>query len=81
MYFEENTQGVNKSKIYTTKTRNITDVSGAGDTVVSVAALGLASALGIDTIATLSNLAGGQVCETAGVVPVNLEQLAYEFSS
>ena len=81
LYFEENTQGVNKSKIYTTKTRNITDVSGAGDTVVSVAALGLASALGIDTIATLSNLAGGQVCETAGVVPVNLEQLAYEFSS
>ena len=81
LYFEENIQGVNKSKIYPTKTRNITDVSGAGDTVVSVAALGLASALGIDTIATLSNLAGGQVCETAGVVPVNLEQLAYEFSS
>ena len=85
MYFEENTEGgnkmLNKSKIYPTKTRNITDVSGAGDTVVSVAALGLASALSIDTIATLSNLAGGQVCETAGVVPVNLEQLAYEFSS
>lgn len=80
LYFEENTEGV-KSKIYPTKTRNITDVSGAGDTVVSVAALGLASALGIDTIATLSNLAGGQVCETAGVVPVNLEQLAHEFSS
>ena len=81
IYLEENTEGVNKSKIYPTKTRNITDVSGAGDTVVSVAALSLASALGIDTIATLSNLAGGQVCETAGVVPVNLEQLAYEFSS
>ena len=81
IYLEENTEGVNKSKIYPTKTRNITDVSGAGDTVVSVAALGLASALSIDTIATLSNLAGGQVCETAGVVPVNLEQLAQEFSS
>ncbi len=85
LYFEENTEGGNNvlkiSKIYPTKTRNITDVSGAGDTVVSVAALGLASALSIDTIATLSNLAGGQVCETAGVVPVNLEQLAHEFSS
>ena len=81
LYFEENTEGYRKSKIYPTKTRNITDVSGAGDTVVSVAALGLASALSIDTIATLSNLAGGQVCETAGVVPVNLEQLAHEFSS
>ena len=86
LYFEQNTpegmnEGVSKSQIYSTKTRNITDVSGAGDTVVSVAALGLALALGIDTIATLSNLAGGQVCETAGVVPVNLEQLAQEFSS
>ena len=94
IYLEENThinesktqqkrgvKATNTGKIYPTKTRNITDVSGAGDTVVSVAALGLASALGIDTIATLSNLAGGQVCETAGVVPVNLEQLAYEFSS
>ncbi len=85
LFFEQNgivrnvaTEG---GKIYSTKTRNIADVSGAGDTVVSVAALGLALALGIDTIATLSNLAGGQVCETAGVVPVNLEQLAYEFSS
>ena len=94
IYLEENTHVIangtrqeagekapNTGKIYPTKTRNITDVSGAGDTVVSVAALGLASALGRDTIATLSNLAGGQVCETAGVVPVNLEQLAQEFSS
>ena len=94
IYLEENTHVIangarqeagekapNTGKIYPTKTRNITDVSGAGDTVVSVAALGLASALSIDTIATLSNLAGGQVCETAGVVPVNLEQLAQEFSS
>ncbi len=78
---EPELKGLGMSKIYPTKTRSITDVSGAGDTVVSVAALGLALALGIDTIATLSNLAGGQVCETAGVVPVNLEQLAQEFSS
>ena len=81
LYFEQNTEGYREDKIYSTKTRNITDVSGAGDTVVSIAALGLASALSIDAIATLSNLAGGQVCETAGVVPVNLEQLAHEFSS
>ena len=72
---------MNNGQIYPTKTRNITDVSGAGDTVVSVAALGLASSLNKDTIAVLSNLAGGQVCETAGVVPVNLQLLAKEFDN
>ena len=76
VYLEEDTEG---GKIYPTQARNIADVSGAGDTVVSVAALGIASALGKDTIAVLSNLAGGQVCEVAGVVSVNLEQLVNEF--
>ncbi|MBS1646828.1 MAG: D-glycero-beta-D-manno-heptose-7-phosphate kinase [Bacteroidetes bacterium] len=58
--------------------RNITDVSGAGDTVISVAALCLA--LEIDPILTaaLSNLAGGLVCEKVGVVPINKEQLLKE---
>ncbi len=69
-----------RGQIYGTKPRNITDVSGAGDTVVSIAALGLASDLEKDLIVTLSNLAGGQVCETAGVVPVNSELLAKEFT-
>ncbi len=72
---------LNNGQIYPTKPRNITDVSGAGDTVVSIAALGLASSLSKDTIAILSNLAGGQVCETAGVVPVNPQQLAKEFDN
>ena len=53
--------------------RNISDVSGAGDSVISVAALCLALALPKEEIASLSNLAGGLVCEETGVVPVNLE--------
>jgi D-glycero-beta-D-manno-heptose-7-phosphate kinase len=65
-------------KIYPTKARNIADVSGAGDTVVSIAALSLACALSLEVMAVLSNLGGGQVCETAGVVPVNLNQLKEE---
>lgn len=73
-------EGSCTGQIYPTKPRNITDVSGAGDTVVSIAALGLASSLDKDLIVTLSNLAGGQVCETAGVVPVNAELLAKEFN-
>jgi len=36
--------------------RNISDVSGAGDTVISVAALGLACGLKPEEIAALSNL-------------------------
>ena len=65
-------------KIFPTVPRNVADVSGAGDTVISVAALGLAAGLNLDMIATLSNLAGGQVCEFPGVVPVRRDILAAE---
>ncbi len=58
--------------------RAISDVSGAGDTVVSTAALCLALDLPPYFIAGLSNLAGGLVCEHLGVVPVNKEQLQQE---
>jgi rfaE bifunctional protein kinase chain/domain len=66
-------------KIYPTQARHIADVSGAGDTVISVAALCLAVGSDNETLAILSNLAGGQVCEKAGVVPVNLAQLETEW--
>ena len=58
--------------------RNISDVSGAGDTVVSVAALCLALKLSPELLATLSNLAGGLVCEKVGVVPIDKKQLLNE---
>lgn len=58
--------------------RNIVDVSGAGDTVVSVTALALASGFNLDEIALLSNLAGGLVCEEVGVVPINKKLLLAE---
>ena len=58
--------------------RDITDVSGAGDTVVSIAALCLALNLPPETIATLANLAGGLVCEKVGVVPIDKKQLLEE---
>jgi len=58
--------------------REITDVSGAGDTVIAVAALCLISGLAPAELAAVSNLAGGQVCEKAGVVPVNLDKLQEE---
>ncbi len=58
--------------------RNISDVSGAGDTVISVASIGLALGLDIETIASLANLSGGLVCEKVGVVPIDKQQLLEE---
>lgn len=55
--------------------RVISDVSGAGDTVISVATLCLVAGLAPKDIASISNLAGGIVCEEVGVVPINKERL------
>ncbi|MCX6247721.1 MAG: bifunctional ADP-heptose synthase [Bacteroidetes bacterium] len=58
--------------------RSISDVSGAGDTVISVAALCLAKQCSPYEIAYISNLAGGLVCEEVGVAPVNKDKLLKE---
>jgi rfaE bifunctional protein kinase chain/domain len=58
--------------------REIADVSGAGDTVVSIAAVCIALNLPINTIAALANLGGGLVCQHVGVVPINKEELLLE---
>ena len=76
VFMDDRTDGT----IYPTHPRNISDVCGAGDTVISVASLALAAGLDAATIAQLSNLAGGQVCEVPGVVPVNRAQLEREFA-
>jgi len=55
--------------------RSIVDVSGAGDTVVSVAALALACKLDKEFMMRFANLAGGLVCEKVGVVPIQKEDL------
>ncbi len=60
--------------------RDIADVCGAGDTVISVASLGIALGLPLKEVAVLANLAGGQVCERVGVVPVDKGQLQQEYS-
>ncbi len=62
-----------------THPRSITDVCGAGDTVFAVAGLGLSMSMPLAEIARLSNLAGGQVCEKVGVVPVDKKQLEQEY--
>ncbi len=58
--------------------RNISDVSGAGDTVISVAALCYAANMPNQKIAAIANLAGGLVCEKVGVVPIIKSELLNE---
>ena len=65
-------------KIIPAHVRTIADVSGAGDTVISVAALCLALETSSTLLASLSNLAGGLVCEKIGVAPIEKQQLLYE---
>ncbi len=67
-----------KSERIPAHVRKIADVSGAGDTVISVASLCLALNTDITFLASLANLAGGLVCEKVGVVPIEKSQLLAE---
>lgn len=58
--------------------RNIADVSGAGDTVISVATLCYTVGVPVELIASFANLAGGIVCEKVGVVSIDKEELIRE---
>ena len=58
--------------------RKISDVSGAGDTVISVSTLCLTAGLGGVQTAQIANLSGGIVCEHSGVVPVPIQQMETE---
>lgn len=58
--------------------RSIADVSGAGDTVISVATLCMVAEIGIKATAEIANLAGGLVCEKVGVVAIDAQQLEDE---
>ncbi len=66
------------SQIIPAHLRNIADVSGAGDTVISVAALCLALGIEAPDMAAIANLAGGLVCEEVGVVPIDKIRLQDE---
>jgi len=77
LFLDDGTGG----KCFPTTPRNISDVSGAGDTVISIAAMGLGAGLDLETVALLSNMAGGQVCESPGVVPVNRARLEKELAN
>lgn len=66
---------------YPVAIRYIADVSGAGDTVISVASLAMAAGQAPEIMALMSNLAGGLVCEKVGVVPIDKKQLKKEMKA
>ena len=66
------------SQIIPSHIRNIADVSGAGDTVISTAAIIYALTQNVHLMAEISNLAGGLVCEDVGVVSINKQKLLAE---
>jgi rfaE bifunctional protein kinase chain/domain len=61
-----------------THVRSIADVSGAGDTVISVASLVFAATGNYKLMAEIANIAGGLVCEEVGTVAINKERLRAE---
>ena len=71
-------EGGYESRLIPAHFRNIADVSGAGDTVISVAALCVAQGIDPPVMAAISNLAGGLVCEEVGVVSINKSTLLVE---
>jgi len=63
-------------KLIPTRPRAVFDVTGAGDMVLSVLGLALASELDLETAAELANLAAGIEVEKLGASPVMLSELA-----
>jgi D-glycero-beta-D-manno-heptose-7-phosphate kinase len=74
VYYNDGT----KSAILPSHVRNIADVSGAGDTVVATATLVYTLTKDARLMAEISNLAGGLVCEEAGVVAIDKSKLLNE---
>lgn len=58
-----------------TKARKVSDVSGAGDTVISTLTVALAAGANILEAAYIANYAGGLVCEEIGIVPIEKDKL------
>ncbi len=72
IYYRSNAE----SAIIPAYPRQIRDVCGAGDTVIAIAALALASESSLPKIAQIANLAGGIVCEFPGVKAISRDLLA-----
>jgi len=71
-------QQENDAALIPSHLRNIADVSGAGDTVIAVAALVYAATKDMALMAKMANIAGGLVCEEVGTAAINKTKLMHE---
>lgn len=71
-------QGDGEARVIPSHLRNVADVSGAGDTVIAVAALVYAASKDVDLMAEIANIAGGLVCEEVGTVAIDKTRLLHE---
>ncbi len=71
-------QQENDASVIPTHIRSVADVSGAGDTVIAVAALVFAATANAKLMAEIANIAGGLVCEEVGTVAINKTLLVNE---
>jgi rfaE bifunctional protein kinase chain/domain len=71
-------QQEDNASIIPTHIRSIADVSGAGDTVIAVAALVFSATSDAKLMAEIANIAGGLVCEEVGTVAINKQLLIDE---
>ncbi len=67
-----------KAALIPSHLRSISDVSGAGDTVIAVASLVYTSTGNPHLMAEIANIAGGMVCQEVGTVAIEKEKLQHE---
>ena len=71
-------QQLQNAAIIPSHLRNVSDVSGAGDTVIAVAAMVYAVTKNAHLMAEVANIAGGLVCEEVGTAAVDRDKLLRE---
>lgn len=67
-----------QSNLISSHLRSVSDVSGAGDTVIAVASMVYAATKNAHLMAKIANIAGGLVCEEVGTVAISKEKLLQE---
>jgi rfaE bifunctional protein kinase chain/domain len=84
MIFENKNGQVDVSSI-NTRARMVSDVSGAGDTVISTIAVCLAGGAAVKDAVEISNYAAGIVVEEVGIVPIEkntlIEQIKFNYNN
>src|SRR5207302_2460601 len=69
-----------RRQVFPTRPRQVYDITGAGDMVLSVLGLALAAGFDYDTAIPLGNVAGGLEVEQMGVVTLTREDLVRDLA-